>query len=425
VAGSFDEGQGSNVALFTIGGLGDNTNNPVPTSTDPAKDDELYNLLPFIKNGDSSVTLNTVNPSNDDNIFFAHLTLEGVKAVDSSNVVTLAVSPATVTEDGAGNLVYTFTRTGVLTNPLVVGYTVGGSATLTADYTQTGATTFSATNGTVTFAAGASTATVIVDPQADAVPDPDETVDLTLTLGTGYAIGTSNAVSGKILAPILGSPHEILGTPNNDLLQGFAGNDTLTDNLDDDEFYGGAGNDSITSGDGQDYVEGGTGNDIIFSGNDNDELYGEDGNDIINAGAGDDWLEGGNGNDTLVGGAGEDTLIGSLGIDSLSGDAGADQFVLNKNSGADIITDFASGIDKLQVSASEFGGGLIPVPLSVSQLLSGSSVNANSASGQRFLYNTGSGALSFDSDGLAGGGILIANLTNLPPISNSDFLVVD
>jgi Ca2+-binding RTX toxin-like protein len=424
VAGSFDEGQGSNVALFTIGGLGDNTNNPVPTSTDPAKDDELYNLLPFIKNGDSSVTLNTVNPSNDDNIFFAHLTLEGVKAVDSSNVVTLAVSPATVTEDGAGNLVYTFTRTGVLTNPLVVGYTVGGSATLTADYTQTGATTFSATNGTVTFAAGASTATVIVDPQADAVPDPDETVDLTLTLGTGYAIGTSNAVSGKILAPILGSPHEILGTPNNDLLQGFAGNDTLTDNLDDDEFYGGAGNDSITSGDGQDYVEGGTGNDIIFSGNDNDELYGEDGNDIINAGAGDDWLEGGNGNDTLVGGAGEDTLIGSLGIDSLSGDAGADQFVLNKNSGADIITDFASGIDKLQVSASEFGGGLIPVPLSVSQLLSGSSVNANSASGQRFLYNTGSGTLYFDFDGLAGG-ILIANLTNLPPISNSDFLVVD
>jgi len=44
--------------------------------------------------------------------------------------VTLAVSPASVLEDGVTNLVYTFTRTGVTANSLTVNYTVGGTATL-------------------------------------------------------------------------------------------------------------------------------------------------------------------------------------------------------------------------------------------------------------------------------------------------------
>ncbi|MFM6281057.1 MAG: calcium-binding protein, partial [Dolichospermum sp.] len=59
--------------------------------------------------------------------------------------ITLAVSPASVTEDGTSNLVYTFTRNGVTTNSLTVNYTVGGTATLTTDYTQIGAASFTAT----------------------------------------------------------------------------------------------------------------------------------------------------------------------------------------------------------------------------------------------------------------------------------------
>ncbi|MFM6345329.1 MAG: calcium-binding protein, partial [Dolichospermum sp.] len=51
--------------------------------------------------------------------------------------ITLAVSPASVTEDGTTNLVYTFTRSGVTTNPLTVNYTIGGTATLNTDYTRT------------------------------------------------------------------------------------------------------------------------------------------------------------------------------------------------------------------------------------------------------------------------------------------------
>ncbi|GBL12621.1 hypothetical protein MSj_04141 [Microcystis aeruginosa Sj] len=106
--------------------------------------------------------------------------------------VTLAVAPASVTEDGTTNLVYTFTRTGVTTNALTVNYTLGGTATLNTDYTRTG------TNNTVTFAANATTATVIVDPTADTTVESDETVILTLASGTGYTVGTPNAATGTI-----------------------------------------------------------------------------------------------------------------------------------------------------------------------------------------------------------------------------------
>ena len=97
-----------------------------------------------------------------------------------------------MTEDGTTNLVYTFTRSGVTTNPLTVNYTLGGTATLNTDYTRTG------TTNTVTFAAGSSTATVTVNPTADATVESNETVILTLASGTGYTIGTTTPVTGTI-----------------------------------------------------------------------------------------------------------------------------------------------------------------------------------------------------------------------------------
>ncbi len=112
--------------------------------------------------------------------------------------ITLAVSPGSVTEDGTANLVYTFTRTGATTDALTVNYTVGGTATFDTDYTQTGAASFTATTGTVTFAAGSDTATVTIDPTADTNVEDDETVTLNLASGTGYTVGTTDAVVGII-----------------------------------------------------------------------------------------------------------------------------------------------------------------------------------------------------------------------------------
>src|SRR5207253_6706798 len=73
----------NNGELITAGGIGDSNDNPPDaTATDltctapapaPRCDDELYSLLPFVNNGDTSLTFTTTNPSADDNIFFGAL----------------------------------------------------------------------------------------------------------------------------------------------------------------------------------------------------------------------------------------------------------------------------------------------------------------------------------------------------------------
>jgi Glycosyl hydrolase family 9/FG-GAP-like repeat len=106
--------------------------------------------------------------------------------------VKIAISPATVTEDGVANLVYTFTRTGVTTNPLTVNFSVSGTATFNNDYIQTGAASFTGTTGTIIFGAGSSTASITIDPTADTIPETNETVVLTLASGGGYRDGNTN-----------------------------------------------------------------------------------------------------------------------------------------------------------------------------------------------------------------------------------------
>jgi uncharacterized delta-60 repeat protein len=112
--------------------------------------------------------------------------------------ISLAVAPASVTEDGTPNLVYTFTRTGATTNALTVSYKVGGTATLNTDYSQSGAASFTATTGSITFAAGSATAALTINPTADTAIENNETVILTLASDVGYVVGTTTAVTGTI-----------------------------------------------------------------------------------------------------------------------------------------------------------------------------------------------------------------------------------
>jgi len=90
-AGGQDDGADSNGALITVGGVGDTNANPAdPFRTDDAGshyDDELYDLLPFIANGDDLIQIGTLNPSNDDNIFFAALNLRSVTAVVGEGII--------------------------------------------------------------------------------------------------------------------------------------------------------------------------------------------------------------------------------------------------------------------------------------------------------------------------------------------------
>ncbi len=122
---------------------------------------------------------------------------EEIFRLTGSPSVSLSLAPATAAEDGATNLVYTFTRSGATTSPLTVNFTVGGTA-VSSDYSQTGAATFGATSGTITIGTGSSTATLTINPTADAVVELDETVQITLAAGTGYTVNTATAVTGTI-----------------------------------------------------------------------------------------------------------------------------------------------------------------------------------------------------------------------------------
>jgi hypothetical protein len=79
----------------------------------------------------------------------------------------------------------------------------------------------------------------------------------------------------------------------------------------------------------------------------------------LKTGAGADAISGGAFVDTLDGGAGNDTLTGNVGADSLTGGTGADTFVIGANAvnsvvsslaAPDVINDFVSGTDKLQIT---------------------------------------------------------------------------
>ena len=152
--------------------------------------------------GDTTVEANEtffVNLSNATNATIADTQGQGTINNDDLASITLAVSPASVNEDGTSNLVYTFTRTGSTTNALTVNYGVAGTGTFNTDYSQSGAASFTGNSGTITFAAGASTKTLTIDPTADTTVESNETVALTLATGTGYSIGTTTAVTGSII----------------------------------------------------------------------------------------------------------------------------------------------------------------------------------------------------------------------------------
>jgi parallel beta-helix repeat protein len=80
------------------------------------------------------------------------------------------------------------------------------------------------------------------------------------------------------------------------------------------------------------------------------------GNDTITTVGGNDKIFGGAGNDVISTGAGNDMLQGGSNVDTMTGGAGADLFVFksvaeSKPGAGDLITDFAPGADKLDLSA--------------------------------------------------------------------------
>ncbi|KKH94465.1 hypothetical protein EO95_18250, partial [Methanosarcina sp. 1.H.T.1A.1] len=93
-AGGEDDGYSGNGALLTVGGLDDSIENPSDPLAAPINqrtDDELYNLLPFVNNGDTDISVFTQNPSTDDNIFFSYFFLKSTTAMVGEGIL---LSPA-------------------------------------------------------------------------------------------------------------------------------------------------------------------------------------------------------------------------------------------------------------------------------------------------------------------------------------------
>jgi len=114
------------------------------------------------------------------------LSTYGATRVDA---VSVTVAPSSALEDGAPNLVFTFTRTRT-SGALTVNYTIGGTATNGTDYATIGTS--------VVIPDGSATGTVTVNPATDATFESDETVILTLASGTGYIFGASRSATGTI-----------------------------------------------------------------------------------------------------------------------------------------------------------------------------------------------------------------------------------
>ncbi|PSF36815.1 hypothetical protein C7H19_12675 [Aphanothece hegewaldii CCALA 016] len=188
--------------------------------------------------GDTTVEPNEtflVNLTNPTNATLADAQGLGTITNDDTNAnVTLALDYSGISENSTTNFTYTFTRTGNLTNSLIVNINVAGTATFNTDYVQTGATSFSNTTGTITFAAGSATANLVINPTGDTTVEPNETVALTLTSGSEYDIGTTSTVTATIINDetrrqvATNGNDVILGSSKTDVIIGGLGNDTLT-----------------------------------------------------------------------------------------------------------------------------------------------------------------------------------------------------
>lgn len=146
-------------------------------------------------------------------------------------------------------------------------------------------------------------------------------------------VGASNGVIHVIdgvLLPV--SVTGILSQPNTDFVLGEMTSDVILT---------GKGADYVSAGSGADMVRAGRGDDIALGGHGRDALFGD---------GGDDTLGGQGGRDTLFGGRGNDTLNGGNRNDTLTGGTGEDTFVFEENSGRDVIVDFRSGHDVIDVS---------------------------------------------------------------------------
>jgi cyclophilin family peptidyl-prolyl cis-trans isomerase len=117
-----------------------------------------------------------------------------------------------------------------------------------------------------------------------------------------------------------------------------------------------AGADYLVGTNRDNVIRGLAGNDEISGLNGSDRLLGQEGADRLAGGTGNDFCQGGAGNDVINGGAGNDRIAGNAGRDRITTGGGRDTILIGRGEGLDVVTDFADGFDKIELTgALSFG----------------------------------------------------------------------
>ena len=257
------------------------------------------------------------------------------------------------------------------------------------------------------------------------------TAGVKVSLASAAAQATGGSGSDTLL-----SVEQLIGSRFADRLTGNIGSNVLNGAPGDDTLIGGNGTDSLIGGSGRDWAQystAGTGVEVRLATTAVQNTGGA-GMDTLSSiehllGSGfDDRLTGSGTANRLQGGAGDDTLTGLGGRDVLTGNAGEDRLVfssaLNAISNVDTIADLNPAADRIWLDEDVFTA-LAAGALPADAFRSAPGASAASDAEDRIVYNSTTGNLYYDADGVGGASaILFATLTGAPAIAAGDFLIV-
>ena len=135
------------------------------------------------------------------------------------------------------------------------------------------------------------------------------------------------------------------------------------------------------------------------------------------------------GNDSLFVGSGDDTLAGGAGNDTLRGGAGADQFVFAHvgSANTDLVTDFASGTDTIELDGSGMAG-LGPdgrFSIGDARFYAAAGAAGGHDADDRVVFDTSTGELFYDADGSGATAAQRIATVQGTPVSAADIAVVN
>lgn len=178
---------------------------------------------------------------------------------------------------------------------------------------------------------------------------------------TGFHVAVADFINMSyptFLARIFMNSDQLYGSWQNDTLTGLYGNDLIQGGDGADLLYGNQNDDTIEGNQGNDVIYGGQGSDSIMGNDGADNISGNREADVIVGGSGDDTLTGNLGQDVIAGESGNDYIAGQRDNDTVSGGEGADIFAFFSEGGADVITDFQKGADKIAIALNINNSGI-------------------------------------------------------------------